>query len=307
MNEPDKSRRNVAASVRARLLNKARAERLDFNLLLTRYALERVLCRLSISEQHGQFLLKGALLFDIWFDVPHRPTHDADLLGFGSTESPHLEDLFRRISQIACDDGIVFQAESVRAAEIRKEANNAGVRVTMIGLLDGARCPVQIDIGFGDAVTPGPDNVQYPVILDDMPQPQLRVYPRYTVVVEKLEAMVKLGMLNSRMKDYFDLWVLAGHSDFHGAMLATAIRATFERRGTAIPPGAPLGLTDEFALDEQKTKQWQAFLRKNTLEPMPLTTVIEALREFVLPVLATLAAGEGFDCQWRAGAAWDAA
>lgn len=307
MNEPDKSRRNVAASVRARLLNKARADKLDFNLLLTRYALERVLYRLSISEQHGQFLLKGALLFDIWFDVPHRPTHDADLLGFGSTEIPHLEDLFRRISQITSEDGIVFQADSVKAAEIRKEANYAGVRVTMIGLLDGARCPVQIDIGFGDAVTPGPDNVQYPVILDDMPQPQLRVYPRYTVVAEKLEAMVKLGMLNSRMKDYFDLWVLAGHSDFHGAMLATAIRATFERRGTAIPPDAPLGLTDEFALDEQKTKQWQAFLRKNTLEPMPLTTAIEALCEFVLPVLATLAAGEGFDCQWRAGAGWDAA
>ena len=307
MNEPDKSRRNVAASVRARLLNKARAERLDFNLLLTRHALERVLYRLSISEQHGQFLLKGALLFDIWFDVPHRPTHDADLLGFGSTEIPHLEDLFRRISQIASDDGIVFQADSVKAAEIRKEANYAGVRVTMIGVLDGARCPVQIDIGFGDAVTPGPDNVQYPVILDDMPQPQLRVYPRYTVVAEKLEAMVKLGMLNSRMKDYFDLWVLAGHSDFDGAVVAMAIRATFERRGTAILPGAPLGLTDEFGLDEQKTKQWQAFLRKNTLEPMPLKTVIEALREFVLPVLAALAAGEGFDRQWRAGAGWDAA
>lgn len=306
MNEPDKSRRDLAASVRARLLNKARAEKIDFNLLLTRYALERILYRLSVSEQHGQFLLKGALLFDIWFDVPHRPTHDADLLGFGSTEIPHLEDLFRRISQIASDDGIVFQANSVKGAEIRKEANYAGVRVTMIGLLDGARCPVQIDTGFGDAVTPRPDSVQYPVILADMPQPQLRVYPRYTVVAEKLEAIAKLGMLNSRMKDYFDLWVLAGHSDFDGAVLATAIRATFERRGTAIPPDAPLGLTDEFGLDEQKTRQWQAFLRKNNLEPMPLTKVIDVLREFLLPVLDTLAAGEEFNRQWRAGKGWDA-
>lgn len=296
---------NVAASVRARLLNKARAEKLDFNLLLTRYALERILYRLSVSEQRGQFLLKGALLFDLWFDLPHRPTHDADLLGFGSTDIPYLENLFREISQIASDDGIVFQADTVKAAEIRKEANYAGVRVTMIGLLDGARCPVQIDIGFGDAVTPAPENVQYPVILDGMPQPQLRVYPRYTVVAEKLEAMVKLGILNSRMKDYFDLWVLARHSNFDGAVLATAIRATFERRGTAIPPGAPLGLTDEFGLDEQKTKQWQAFLRKNALEPMPLTTVIVALREFLLPVLTALTADEGFDRQWRAGAGWD--
>jgi len=300
------NQRNIAASVRARLLNKARAEKLDFNLLLTRYALERMLYRLSVSEQRGQFLLKAALLFDLWFDVPHRPTHDADLLGFGSAELPHLENLFREISQITSDDGIVFQADSVKAAEIRKEANYAGVRVTLLGLLDNARCPVQIDIGFGDAVTPAPENVQYPVILDGMPQPQLRIYPRYTVVAEKLEAMVKLGILNSRMKDYFDLWVLARHSDFDGAVLAQAIRATFERRGTGIPSGAPLGLTDEFGLDEQKTKQWQAFLRKNTLEPMPLITVIETLLEILLPVLTALSAGSGFDQQWRAGAGWDA-
>ena len=305
------NQRNIAASVRARLLNKARAEKLDFNLLLTRYALERMLYRLSVSEQRGQFLLKGALLFDIWFDVPHRPTHDADLLGFGSTEIPHLEKLFREVSQLAVEDGIAFQADTVKAAEIRKEANYAGVRVTLLGLLDNARCPVQIDIGFGDAVTPAPENVQYPVILDDMPQPQLRVYPRYTVVAEKLEAMVKLGILNSRMKDYFDLWVLSRHSDFDGAVLAQAIRATFERRGTDMPPGLPhvlpMGLTDEFAQHEQKNMQWVGFLRKNALEPMALAAVIEALREFLLPVLAALAAGDGFDRQWRAGAGWDAA
>jgi len=298
------NQRNVAASVRARLLNKARAEKLDFNLLLTRYALERMLYRLSVSEQRGQFLLKGALLFDIWFDVPHRPTHDADLLGFGSTEIPHLEKLFREVSQIAVEDGIAFQADTVKAAEIRKEANYAGVRVMLLGLLDNARCPVQIDIGFGDAVTPAPENAQYPVILDDMPQPQLRVYPRYTVVAEKLEAIVKLGILNSRMKDYFDLWVLSRHSDFDGTVLATAIRATFERRGTGIPSGLPFGLTDEFAQHEQKNMQWAGFLRKNALEPMALAAVIEALREFLLPVLST---GEDYRRQWRAGAGWDAA
>ena len=298
------NQRNVAASVRARLLNKARAEKLDFNLLLTRYALERMLYRLSVSEQRGQFLLKGALLFDIWFDVPHRPTHDADLLGFGSTEIPHLEKLFREVSQIAVEDGIAFQADTVKAAEIRKEANYAGVRVMLLGLLDNARCPVQIDIGFGDAVTPAPENAQYPVILDDMPQPQLRVYPRYTVVAEKLEAMVKLGILNSRMKDYFDLWVLSRHSDFDGTVLATAIRATFERRGTGIPSGLPFGLTDEFAQHEQKNMQWAGFLRKNALEPMALAAVIEALREFLLPVLSM---GEDYRRQWRAGAGWDAA
>lgn len=298
------NQRNVAASVRARLLNKARAEKLDFNLLLTRYALERLLYRLSISEQRGQFLLKGALLFDLWFDVPHRPTHDVDLLGFGSTEMPHLENLFRQISQRGGDDGIVFQADTVKAAEIRKEANYAGVRVTMTSLLDGARSPVQIDIGFGDAVVPGPEDAQYPVILDGMPSPQLRVYPRYTVVAEKLEAMVSLGILNSRMKDYFDLWILARHTDFDGTVLAKAICATLERRKTGMPSGLPLGLTDEFARNEQKNRQWSAFLRKNALEPITLVAVIGALREFLLPVLAALAADDDFARQWRAGTGW---
>lgn len=298
------TKRNAAASVRARLLNRAREEGRDFNLVLTRYALERFLYRLSTSAHAGQFLLKGALLFDLWFDMPHRPTHDADLLGFGSADLPHIEAVFREICGQESEDGILFYADTVRAEEIRKEANYAGVRVTMIGLLDGARCPVQIDIGFGDAVTPAPENVQYPVILDGMPQPQLRVYPRYTVVAEKLEAMVKLGILNSRMKDYFDLWVLARHSDFDGAVLANAIRATFERRDTGIPSGAPLGLTDEFVLDEQKTKQWQAFLRKNALDKMSLAAVVDDLRSFLLPVLSAAAAGGVHDHPWRAGTGW---
>ena len=186
--------RNISASVRDRLLNKARTEKLDFNLLLTRYALERMLYRLSISKQRDQFLLKGALLFDLWFDVPHRPTHDADFLGFGSAEIPHIEEIFRDICRIEVEDGIAFQPDTVKAAEIRKEANYAGVRVTLLGMLDSARCPVQIDIGFGDTVVPGPDEVHYPVILGEMPEPHLRVYPRYTVVAEKLEALTSKGV-----------------------------------------------------------------------------------------------------------------
>lgn len=296
--------KNLAASVRSRLLNKARAEKLDFNLLLTRYALERMLYRLSVSNQRDQFLLKGALLFDLWFDVPHRPTHDADFLGFGSAEIPHIEVLFREVCQIEGGDGIVFLSETVKADEIRKEANYAGVRVTLMGLLDGARCPVQLDIGFGDAVVPGPDEVLYPVILGNMAEPHLRVYPRYTVVAEKLEALTSLGMLNSRMKDYFDLWILARHSDFDGAVLSKAIRATFERRHTTIPNDVPIGLTDEFTLDAQKEKQWQAFLRKNALDKTPLATVVGDLRGFLLPVLSAIAAGSSLDHPWRAGTGW---
>lgn len=296
--------RNIGASIRDRLLNKARAEKLDFNLLLTRYALERLIYRLSISEQHDQFLLKGALLFDLWFDVPHRPTHDADFLSFGSAEISHLEEIFRDISRIEVEDGIVFQPDSVKAVEIRKEANYAGVRVTLMGLLDNARCPVQVDVGFGDAVVPGPDDVHYPIILPGMPEPQIRVYPRYTVVAEKLEALTSLGMMNTRMKDFFDLWVLAKHSEFDGLVLARAVSATFERRGTPIPQNAPIGLSDEFVNDVQKEKQWQAFLRKNALVPMSLATVINDLREFLLPVLAVISAHGRLDMVWLAGEGW---
>lgn len=281
------SRRNLAASIRDRLLNKARAEKLDYNLLLTRYAMERMIYRLSISAERDRFLLKGALLFDLWFDVPHRPTHDADFLGFGSAEIPQVEAVFRGICRIEVDDGIVFDPDSVKAAEIRKEANYAGIRVTLLGMLDTARCPVQADIGFGDAVVPGPDEVDYPVILDEMPVPHLRVYPRYTVVAEKLEALTSLGMLNSRMKDYFDLWVLVRYSEFDRQILIRAVAATFDRRQTRIPDGVPIGLSDEFAKDPLKERQWNAFLRKNSIAPKPMSEVVTDLRDFLMPVLAS--------------------
>lgn len=199
--------RNRAASVRARLLNKARADGVDFQLLLTRYGLERLLYRLSVSRERDNFLLKGALLFDLWFDVPLRPTRDIDLLGFGLAEIPLLVAAFEGMCAIEVDDGMVFDAASIRADEIRKEANYAGIRLTLTGMIDGARCPVQVDVGYGDAVTPAPESARYPVMFGDMPAPTLRVYPRYTVVAEKLEAIISLGMANSRMKDFFDLWV----------------------------------------------------------------------------------------------------
>ncbi len=198
----------------------------------------------------------------------------------------------------------MFDSDSVKGAEIRKEANYAGVRITLVGLLDSARCPVQIDVGFGDAVVPGPEAVSYPIILNGLPEPQLRAYPRYTVVAEKLEALKSLGMLNSRMKDFFDLWVLAKHFDFEGTLLTQAVIATFESRRTALPNGMPIGLSDEFVQDDQKKKQWLAFLRKNALEPMSFVTVISDLREFLLPVLAAAATGGRHEMIWLAEAGW---
>lgn len=291
--------RNVAASVRAKLLNKARADKRDFTLVLTRYALERLLYRLSISRHADHFLLKGALLFDLWFDVPLRPTRDMDLLGFGLSEEPYLIAAFTDLCALDVDDGIRFDAQSIRAEEIRKEANYAGIRVTLLGWIDGARCPIQIDVGYGDAVTPGPEAVEYPVMLDEFPAPKLRVYPRYTVVAEKLEALISLGVANSRMKDYFDLWVLARHSDFEGEVLRQAIGATLSRRGTDIPTDVPFGLTEAFATDAQKQMQWQGFLKKNRLEALTLEQVVSDLREFLMPPLSALAAGQGFRTAWN--------
>jgi predicted nucleotidyltransferase component of viral defense system len=196
---------NVAASVRARLLNVAKAQGVDFNQVLVRFALERILYRLSQSEHADRFLLKGALLFTLWYDMPHRATRDADLLGFGASDPASLAQTFRDIASITVDDGIVFDPASVVAEEIRKDAGYAGAHILISGELAKARCKTQIDIGFGDAVTPGPVDATYPVLLGDLPAPRLRTYPVYTVVAEKLHAIALLGMTNSRMKDYLDV------------------------------------------------------------------------------------------------------
>lgn len=270
---------NLAASIRARLLNHAKKQDAEFQQVLIRFTLERFLYRLSVSPHGERFVLKGALLFDLWFDVPHRPTRDADFLGFGSSELGTLAATFREVAAITVDDGIIFDPESVRAAEIRKDANYAGVRVTLLGTLDNARCPAQFDIGFGDAVTPGPIETEFPVLLDDLPAPRLRVYPRETAIAEKFEALVKLGIANSRMKDYFDLWVLLRDGTIAVDTLTPSIRATFERRGTPLPMAIPFGLSDDFARDVTKQRQWQAFLAKNALDAPNLDEIVAVLRE----------------------------
>ena len=270
--------KNVAASVRARLLTRAKEQDMDYNLILTKYAQERLLYRLSVSQWADAFVLKGALLFDLWFDQPHRPTRDMDLLGFGSSDMAKLVTVFCTVCALPHDDGIVFDPATVRAAEIRKEANYAGVRITLMGILDGARCAVQIDVGFGDAVTPEPERVSYPVLLPGMLAPQIRAYPRYTMVAEKFQAMVSLGMVNTRLKDYFDVWFLTQRAPLEPAVLLQAISATFARRGTPLPQRLPMGLSDMFAKDPSKQKQWAAFLRKNKLQAPPLDSLVSELR-----------------------------
>lgn len=213
-----------------------------------------------------------------------------------------MQSVFVDICSIEAHDGVIFLPDTVRAIEIRKDASYAGVRVTLVGIVDGARCHVQIDVGFGDAVTPEPEDVDYPVILQGFESPKLRVYPRYTVIAEKVEAIASLGIANTRMKDYFDLWVLARHSQLDGTTLRQAIRATFDRRETALTPEPPFGLTLEFARDAQKQAQWQAFQRRNRLDAPALDEIVASLGEFLRPVLDAASADATFPFRWQAGA-----
>ena len=270
---------NRAASIRARLKQHAAASKQDFNLTLTQYGLERLLYRLSISDHAPNFLLKGALLFQLWYGQSHRPTRDADLLGFGPDDVPTLVEVFQAVCSIAVDDGIVFDPASVAGTEIRKDAGYGGVRIDLRATLDGARLALQVDVGFGDAVTPAAQAVHYPPLLADLPAPTLRAYPKASVVAEKLHAVTILGMTNSRMKDFFDLWVLLHDATLDDAELRRAIEATFARRQTAMPSALPIGLSDAFAADATKQVQWNAFLKKNKLEPLDLAEVIRYVRE----------------------------
>ena len=270
-----------AASFHARLLNLAKSRGDDFNLILNRYALERWLYRLSISEAREHLWLKGAMLFNLWFDSPHRPTRDADFLGFGEIDANALRDMVRKVSAIGTDDGMEFDPASVTVEEIREEARYGGLRVRVLGHLGKARCPLQLDVGYGDVVTPGAEEADYPTLLDDVPIPHLKVYPRATVVAEKLEAIASLGMANSRMKDYYDLHALALEGAIDADLLGEAIAATFGRRRTPLPDDLPVGLTAEFAGDVAKQTQWSAFLGKNRLAGLSLDEVVARISRFV--------------------------
>lgn len=273
-------------SIRQRLLNHAREAGEEFQLTLDRYAVERLLYRLSVSRHRNDFLLKGAMLFRHWFDQEHRPTRDADFLGLGSPDPARMEGIVRELCLIEVDDGLVFDLPSLRVDAIRETARYDGLRVHLRAHLGTATCLVQWDVGFGDAVTPGPEDIELPTLLDDLPAPSLRTYPRETVFAEKLEAIVVLGMANSRMKDYFDLLSLVREGRLDSAVLARAVFATFERRNTPLPAALPVGLTIAFASDKAKQQQWRAFLQRSRLQAPDLGEVVEEIAPEVARILA---------------------
>jgi predicted nucleotidyltransferase component of viral defense system len=297
----------MAASVKQRLLNLAKERNEDFNFLLTRYASERLLYRISRSKYARDFVLKGAMLFHLASrQLPHRPTRDVDLLGKGAPELSRLEQVFREIMQVrVAGDGLAFLAESVRAERIREEDEYAGIRLRMESRMGSARITLQVDVGFGDAPVPAPRQETLATLLD-FPSPRLLVYPWETVIAEKFQVMVDLGMANSRMKDYFDVRHLSRTLSFDGDTFARAIQATFERRRMALPADVPVGLSAAFSGDAAKQAQWRAFARRigGGDAALSLGGVVEELRRFLLPPVEALVQERRFEKKWPPGGPW---
>ena len=297
--------KNVAASVSQRLMNIAKQTNRPFNELVQYYALERWLYRLARSDYRNRFVLKGALMLLVWETPVTRPTRDIDLLGRISNDLESIRGFAADVSKMPVeDDGIVFDPSSVTVERIAEDAEYEGVRAKFQGRLGNTRLPMQIDIGFSDIVTPEPVTISYPTILD-LPAPELHAYNRETAIAEKFQAMVKLGELNSRMKDFFDIMVLATMGDFEGGLVADAVRETFARRETEIE-AEPVCFTEQFAGDAAKQTQWNAFVRRSLLAHVPsdFSEVVDQVRQFLQPVAISLAQGQTFDLRWRAAGPW---
>lgn len=296
--------KDLAASIRQRLLNLARKRGEDFQLALIHYGVERFLYRLSSSPLADHFVLKGAMLFSIWDEVPRRPTRDLDLLGFGDDAVAAVERAVAQIVRTEVEpDGLVFDEGSIRGEEIREEQEYGGVRVRLRASLAAARIPLQVDVAFGDVVRPEPRTVEYPTMLGQA-VPRLRAYRPEPVVAEKFQALVALGMANTRMKDFYDLWLVAERMRFEGPPLRQAIEATFRQRETRVPLDPPVALTADFHHDASKQQQWAAFLTRSNLQAPALSAVIERLRTFLLPPAASIARGESFNETWQPGGPW---
>lgn len=295
--------KNIAASVRQKLLNLARNDKRPFNEILQYYAMERFLYRLSQSVYADRFILKGALMLRVWRSPEFRPTMDIDMLGRTSNEEASLVAQIRDVMAVdVVPDGLTFDPESIKSERITEDADYEGIRIRFRGLLDSAKINMQVDIGFGDIVYPGPEKSYLPVILE-VPAPQLLCYSRESAIAEKFEAMVKLGSLNSRMKDFYDIWLLARQFQFDGEKLAEAIRLTFEKRGTSIPQGVA---AFEQSFIDAKQVQWEAFHKRLQQEhaPKAFRDVVAVVEEFLAPIAALLSQGNPQFSRWPASGPW---
>lgn len=303
------SHKNLAASILQRLKKYSKENQEDFGLILSRYAIERLIYRLSISDYADQFVLKGAQLFRIWADTPIRPTRDLDLLRYGSANISELVEIFESICNVPVNeqDGIQFLSETVRGEVIRDQAEYDGIRVKIEYRIGKTGQYVQIDIGFGDAITPPSNEVQYPSILK-MPQSRMQSYPQETVIAEKVEAMVSLGIANSRMKDFFDIYILSEKFGFEGNLIQEAITKTFSRRNTNIPDGTPVALSEDYYKDPVAQAQWFGFLKKYELDRVltyqDLEEVINCIKKFIIPIFDSINRGDEIQSMWMPQKGW---
>lgn len=298
-----KSPQNIAASIRQRLLNHSKTSKRPFNEILQYYAMERFLYRLSLSQHADHFILKGALMLRIWNTSESRPTMDIDMLGMTSNEEASIIQQMKDIlSTDVIADGLIFDVASLQAERIKEDADYQGVRVLFKGSLETARIHMQIDIGFGDIVYPIPEKAIMPTILD-LPAPELFAYNRQTAIAEKFEAMIKLGSLNSRMKDFYDIWMLSRQFNFNGAVLAEAIRLTFENRNTQLPTEIE-PFSDQFI--KAKQVQWTAFTRRLNQEHVPVKfqEIITGIQAFLSPPVLALANKNPMPKMWDSLSQW---
>lgn len=295
--------KNVAASVRQRLLDRSRTTGNSFQNLLLRYGIERLLYRLSRSEYADEFILKGASLFYAWTGQLYRPTKDVDMLRLGPTDPGLLANIIKSCTTMdVVNDGLVFDVDTIEARPIREVELYSGVRITLKAYLGKAAISLQIDVGTGDAITPAAERVEYPSLVEDMPSASLRAYRFETAIAEKCEAMVKLGMSNSRMKDFYDVFVLARDQEFDGATLVEAVRDTFSRRRTSLPERPPVAWTTAFSQDSKKLTQWNAFLTKSRLQAPELSELTTYLSTFLMPVFHAARADIVAPGRWSEGA-----
>jgi hypothetical protein len=293
---------NNAASIHQRILNKATSAHKPFNEVLQYYAIERFLYRLGESPHCNQFVLKGALVFLAWQAPLTRPTRDMDFLGYTNSSIDNLVRIVQEVCTQPVDvDGMAFDPASVQGEIIKEEADYQGVRINFLGFLGKAKIHMRLDVGFADVITPAPDKLDFPSILDQMSKPCIRAYPPETVIAEKFQAMIALGMINSRMKDFYDLWFMAKSMEFDFRLLREAIFNTFDRRRTTIPQVTPKAFSNEFA--DQKQVLWVTFLKKNQIidAPIKLFDVIQVLSEFFYPLIVQT---ENQLSRWSADVGW---
>ena len=293
-------------SIRQRLRNEVHRRGEDAQFALQRYAMERLLFRLGESKHRERFVLKGAMLFALWGGSAYRPTRDLDFTGYGAPDSASVLQAFREICAArSFDDGLVFDVDAMTSEAIRDQSEYVGLRLHLKAILGSSRIPLQIDIGFGNAIEPHPVDAQFPTLLDD-PPPRIRAYPQEAVVAEKTHALVVLGERNSRFKDFYDLFVLASQFSFEGARLTLAIATTFERRSTRIEVTLPLGLASRFYQDPARSEQWRAYLSRNSLPgaPSDFVAVGDLLQRFLAPLWNACAASQSFNAGWPRGGPW---